>query len=80
MTIKYANIDRPNTPQVTTVEFVRGESTDENPDLSFLKQEYNDVTDERERAKYLEQDRVRLAAYNAGDWFMRGLWVDEVQS
>lgn len=70
------NIDRASAQQVVTIEFVRGQTPDENPDMTFLSQDHSDVTDVTEREKCLAQDKTRFAAYLIGDWHMRGLWVE----
>lgn len=60
-----------------TVKFRRKVIDDQShADLSHLEQDYNDVTDLNERAKYKEQDRARLAAYNKGDWHMVGVCAE----
>lgn len=46
---------------------------DDNPDLSYLTQNYNDVIDDNEREKYLSQDKERLDQYYRGNWFMIGI-------
>ena len=56
---------------------------DNNPDLSYLQQDYKDenVTNE-ENEKYQKQDKQRLDDYYKGNWHMIGikastdLWVD----
>lgn len=45
---------------------------DECPDLSFLEQEWKEEP-ESERAKILEHQTERLAAFNRGDWHMVGV-------
>ena len=56
-----------------TISYARMTTPDEYPDLSYLEQDYSDVADEAERAKYREQDRLRLEAYNRGDWACIGI-------
>lgn len=56
-----------------TVTFKREEREDCHPDLSYLTQDYRDVTDPAERAKYREQDQQRLLAYQRGDWHCIGI-------
>ena len=46
---------------------------DGNPDLSYLEQDYSDVKNEKEKQKYLEQDKKRLAEYNNDSWSMLGI-------
>ncbi len=48
---------------------------DEDPDLSWLKQEYKDEKP-KDRAKYRAQDAERLKAYHRGDWHMLGIMVE----
>lgn len=48
---------------------------DEDPDLSYLEQDYDDCTP-KEQAKYQKQDRERLEAYRRGDWCMLGVCCD----
>jgi hypothetical protein len=45
---------------------------DDDPDLSYLEQDYSKdkSISKREAKKYAEQDRKRLEAYNRGDWHM----------
>lgn len=45
---------------------------DEDPDLSYLEQDYRDAPP-AERERYQEQDRERLAAYREGEWSMAGV-------
>ncbi len=72
----FRNIDRPSIPQEVQIKFERWSKPDESPDLSFLMQDYEDDSiSPEDRAKYREQDRLRLAAYNLGEWEMRGLFV-----
>lgn len=73
--MQFRNIDRPSAPQVVTITFERRQSPDEHPDVSFLEQRYEDIGEPEERERCLAADRERLAAYNRGDWHMRGLWV-----
>jgi len=47
---------------------------DDNPDLSWLEQDYSDCSP-AEAAKYRQQDKDRLAAYNRGDWYMQGCFA-----
>jgi hypothetical protein len=54
------------------VTFERLEIPDNDPDLSYLEQDYSDSpADEAE--KYREQDRKRLAEYRRGGWYMVGI-------
>lgn len=71
MQTQFRMIDRSG-PQEPSVKFVCEIMPDESPDLSFLEQDYNEELP-RDRAKYLEQDRLRIAAYNRGDWHMTGI-------
>jgi len=41
---------------------------DDDPDLSYLEQDYKDTEDLNEREKYKEQDKERLDAYYRGSW------------
>lgn len=56
-----------------TVTFKREEREDCHPDLSYLTQDYRDVTDPTERAKYMAQDQERLLALQRGDWTFIGI-------
>ncbi len=48
--------------------------TDEDPDLSHLKQSYNEPSiTSAEAEKYKIQDDKRLDAYDRGDWYMMGV-------
>ena len=57
---------------VVTVTFKMQTMPDSDPDLSYLEQDYNDVSPE-ERSRYCAQDAARLAAYHAGEWYMLGV-------
>lgn len=56
-----------------TVTFSRETLDDCDGDTSYLQQEYSDVADPVERAKYKEQDAQRLAAYRKGNWSFVGV-------
>lgn len=56
-----------------TVTFSRETVDDSDGDTSYLTQDYSDVADLTERAKYKEQDAERLAAYKRGDWAFVGI-------
>src|SRR5215217_4394240 len=60
-----------DTPYISEiiVEFIQ----ESNPDLSFLEQDYNDVEDEQERQKYVEEDKKILEDYNNQQWYMMGI-------
>ena len=73
---QFRNIDRPSAPQTVSIEFIRAQAPDEYPDLSFLEQSYSDVENDAERENMQKADEARLAAYNRGDWYMRGLFVE----
>ena len=75
MRISTVNIDRPSAPQIVTIEFIRGQSPDENPDLSFLTQDYAGET-KFNRLKAKAADQRRLQSYRNEEWYMRGLWVE----
>jgi hypothetical protein len=45
---------------------------DQDPDISYLPQDYSDVTDPRERQSYLEADRLRKESFGE-DWVMIGV-------
>ena len=47
---------------------------DEDPDTSYLTQEYEDCTPE-ERADYKAQDAARLKSLERGDWYYMGVCV-----
>lgn len=47
---------------------------DDDPDLSWLTQDYEDCGEDA--AKYREQDRERLDAYDRGEWYMLGVCVE----
>jgi hypothetical protein len=45
---------------------------DEDPDVSYLTQAYEEVADTPERERYVYADKLRLDAYRNGDWRMAG--------
>lgn len=61
-----------NTPTVSIV-FERKVMVDESADLSYLEQDYADVTDPAQRAEYRHQDAERIRSYNRGNWHMVGV-------
>lgn len=71
---QFRNLDASKREQKVYIEFRRDILEDESPDLSFLEQEYEDVSP-KERTKYRRQDAKRLAAYERGDWYMTGIRV-----
>lgn len=46
---------------------------DQDPDTSYLEQDYSDIGDAAEAAKYRTQDKLRLASYYQGDWYFMGI-------
>lgn len=60
-------------PFVDSIRVIR--QYDQYPDLSYLEQDYNDVTDIKEREKYLQQDKERLESYYNDNWFMMGIYA-----
>lgn len=54
------------------LEVTTREQVDYDADLSYLEQDYNDVPAD-EAAKYREQDRERLEAYQRGEWWCVGI-------
>ena len=46
---------------------------DDSPDLSFLQQDYLEVKNEKERLKYIRQDKQRLEDYYNEKWSMLGI-------
>lgn len=48
---------------------------DNDPDLSYLTQDYGDCPPE-EAERYRQEDRERLAAYDRGEWWMVGIWAE----
>lgn len=60
-------------PKVRIDKITVKRETDDNPDLSFLQQDYAEVKNEKERQKYLKQDKDRLEAYNRDEWYMMGI-------
>lgn len=75
ITGKFRNADLPGKPQEVAITFSTEILVDEEGDLSFLEQDYADVEDADERAKYQAEDKKRLAAFNRGDWYMTGISV-----
>ena len=67
------HLSHKETPKVRIDKITVKRETDDNPDLSFLKQDYAEVKNEKERQKYLKQDEDRLVAYDRGDWYMIGI-------
>lgn len=62
-------------PSTARIERVYVESVyDEQPDLSWLEQDYNDpsITPE-EATRYRAEDAARLDAFHRGDWYMVGV-------
>lgn len=54
------------------VQFERLQCDDSDGDISYLQQDYRDVTP-TQRAEYLARDRARLDAYKRGDWHFIGI-------
>jgi hypothetical protein len=76
MNNQFNNVDlkqKHDKPFIKSIELVK--TIDEYPDLSFLEQDYNDVTNKKEREKYLEQDKTRLEEYNNGSWWMMYIYA-----
>lgn len=58
-----------------TIRLAREIDTD--PDLSYLEQDYNDISIPAEEAvKYRQQDAERLAAYNRNEWSCIGIYAE----
>jgi hypothetical protein len=70
---RFSRVDS-SAEQKVHVTFRREVLTDDEPDLSFLEQDYKDCS-ESERQKYRRQDRNRLAAFERGEWCMVGVRV-----
>lgn len=56
-----------------TVTFSRETMDDCDGDISYLQQEYSDLIDDAERARYKAEDAKRVAAYHNGDWHFVGI-------
>lgn len=78
---KYLNSETRNADAPLRVDSIRFDwMNDDDADVSFLTQDYEDVSDLDERHKYLEQDKERLEAYHRGDWSMMGCRATAVVS
>lgn len=77
---KYLFEDTFNASAPIKVDSIRIEHLiDENPDVSWLEQDYSDCTP-ADQAKYRAQDAERLAAFNRGDWYCIGIRAKAVVS
>lgn len=68
--LDFRMIDKPRSQEPFT--FSREVIHDENPDLSYLEQEYEGETPSH-AAKYRQQDARRMRAYSRGDWHVVGI-------
>lgn len=78
METKYFNIDskklkpiHEGRPFITNIEVKTIEDNDY--DISYLTQSYDDVEDINEREKYINQDKERLDKFRCGEWYYIGI-------
>lgn len=71
MHIQFRNIDDATAPQDVSIKFIWNQRPDEEPELSFLLQDYTGEGAE----DYRRQDDARMAAYEAGVWSMQQFYV-----
>src|SRR5580692_4188316 len=73
-TVQTVNRDKVTAPAEVSIRFERVVKDDYDMGVpDHLTQDYADVTDEAERAKYLAQDAARVAAFERDEWHNVGV-------